>query len=62
METLTVEEAVEREELAESLATTYMSGFAPEQVDISRAIELGLNPRTIQEAVDACYSPEEDTL
>jgi len=59
---LTVDEAGEREDLAESLATTYMAGFAPELADIARAIELGLNPQAIREAVDACYDPEEDTL
>lgn len=62
MNDMTVEQAIERDDLAESLATTYMSGFAPELADIARAIELGLNPQSIREAVDACYDPEEDTL
>lgn len=60
--TLTVEEAIEREEIAESLASTYMSGFIPTDTELKRAVALGLNPSSIREAVDACYDPEEDTL
>lgn len=62
MESLTVDEAIERDELAEKLATTYMSGFTPSVEDRDRAYALHLSPDRIREAVDACYDPEEDTL
>ena len=62
MKQLTVEEAIEREELAEKIASTCMAGFSPSQEDQERAGALGLDVAAIREAVDACYGSEEDSL
>lgn len=61
MKRLTVEEAIEREELAEKIASTCMAGFSPSQEDQKRASALGLDVEAIREAVDVCYA-EEDSL
>jgi hypothetical protein len=62
MNKLTIEEAIEREELAEKIASMCMAGFSPSQEEHDRASALGLDVRAIREAVDACYDSEEDTL
>ena len=57
---LTVDEVVERDELAAQVAERFMSGFPLTNEQVKRASELGLDPNAIREAVDVCYESGED--